>query len=115
MSKYEIALKVCTPHLHEITKDSYTFYVPFVPNIINSNLIESKIAPITFNADAQCIPLREKPCDAGIESKVAGITFAQIEVSPIKDVAIKNNKEIANSTIDTTMIVTVTQIGESPI
>ena len=116
--RHELALKVVTPHLHEITKTSYNFVVPFIPNVIECNSItESIVNTIKMRNILQCKPIQKKKLRRIVESANNVMNNnSTLAVLPINKIKAKDLVEISASNIDTSdMTFIVLQIGAKPI
>ena len=117
ISKYDFGLMVCKPQLHEPLKDTYTFYVPFVPNKMPLSYTEEILSNITTQSNFLCKPLKEYKQKAKVENIHAGIKITQVDfhAHQLSTLKVNNTIEEKCGHIFISAIMSMKQISEQPI
>lgn len=117
ISKYDFGLMVCKPQLHEPLKDTYTFYVPFVPNKMPISYTEEILSNITTQSAFLCKPIKEYKQKAKVENIHAGIKIPQaaLHVHQVDTLKVNNPVEEKYGHISVSATLTMQQVGEQPI
>ena len=108
---------VCKPQLHEPLKDTYTFYVPFVPNKMPVSYTEEILSNIITQSDFLCKPLKEYKQKAKVENIHAGIKITQVDfhAHQLSTLKVNNTIEEKCGHISISAIMSMKQISEQPI
>lgn len=118
VNRHEIAAWTNNAHLHEITKEVYTFTVPFVPNTITSIVpAENTTAGINLsNSLLQCLPINKIINKAEVETASVVVAFeARANMLLVNKITNAPPLEIVTVTLQNDFTFSAILVGAQPI